>query len=646
MKVKTVQVKMFRNFLDSGTVEIDPEITALVGKNESGKSSFLTALARVLPARNGVGKFATHADYPAWLEKRHRQAQGDEKLANTRPVSVTLVVEPEDCEVFDELLAPGVVPEQEFALMRTYANEIRWTLRWEEAAVVAQIVKTANLTDEVSAAPRAAKTMAELETAIENLRTGDEVHQAVAAAIDKAREEFLGKHDDVGAMVWKVVSARIPRFFYYAHYTTLPSEIEIRKLIEKSNGKASLSEEERTALALLRLAGSDDEYLINADYELRKRELENVANALTDDVLAYWTQNPDLRVHIDVTQVTEPVPNGGKQAVVERLMVRMYDDRHRLSLPFGSRSSGFQWFFSFLAAFSEFEREDQRMVILLDEPAHGLHARAQADFLRFIEERLAPKHQVIYTTHSPFMVQPGQLHRVRVVEDRGRETGAIVSREVLSKDKDTVFPLQAALGYDLAQHLFVAPHSLVVEGSADFTYLTLLSDALVAAGRTGLDERWSIVPVGGADMVPTFVALLGKHVDVTVLVDSQKAGHQKLTRLINDGLLDARRTLMVGQVLGKSLADIEDAFDLEDYLKLYNGAFAAKVKAKDLVGTDPIVARLARHAGVDRFDHGKPADYLLRNRDQVIPKLKPDSLAHFERLFAAINATLPPGRST
>lgn len=641
MKVKAVQVKMFRNFLDSEVVEIDPEITALVGKNESGKSSFLTALARLWPAREGVGQFAAHADYPAWLEKKHRQAQGDAKLASTTPVSVTLVVDAEDREVFDELLAPGVVPEQQFTLMRTYANKIEWTLQWDEAAAVAHIVRTAQVADEVAANARAAKTIKGLEAALSDLQAGDDVHQAVASAIKKARDEFLGKHEDVNKFVWHVVSARIPKLFYYANYTTLPSEIEIRKLFEKANGKSVLSDEEQTALALLRLAGSDDEYLINADYELRKRELENVANALTDDVLAYWTQNPDLRVHIDVTQVTEPTASGGKQAVVEHLKVRMYDDRHRLSLPFGSRSSGFQWFFSFLAAFSEFEREDRRMVILLDEPAHGLHARAQADFLRFIEERLAPKHQVIYTTHSPFMVQPGELHRVRVVEDGGREKGARVSGEVFSKDKDTVFPLQAALGYDLAQHLFVAPHSLVVEGSADFTYLTLLSDALIAAGRTGLDERWSIVPVGGADMVPTFVALLGKHLDVTVLVDSQKAGHQKLERLVRDGLLDARRTLMVGRVLGTTLADIEDAFDVEDYLKLYNGAFGTKVKPKDLVGTDPIVARLARHAGVDRFDHGKPADFLLRNRDQVLPKLKPDSITQFEKLFVAINATMP-----
>jgi predicted ATP-dependent endonuclease of OLD family len=117
-----------------------------------------------------------------------------------------------------------------------------------------------------------------------------------------------------------------------------------------------------------------------------------------------------------------------------------------------------------------------RVVVLLDEPALTLHARAQQDFLRFINERLSPKHQVIYTTHSPFMVETGHLERARIVEDKGPDRGAEVTTEVLATDRDSLFPLQAALGYDIAQNLFVGPNNLLVEGTSDFTYLTLISD--------------------------------------------------------------------------------------------------------------------------------------------------------------------------
>lgn len=322
------------------------------------------------------------------------------------------------------------------------------------------------------------------------------------------------------------------------------------------------------------------------------------------------------------------------------MKVRIWDNRHSLSLPFTDHSAGFQWFFSFLAAFSEYEHRNPPVVILLDEPAVGLHAKAQTDFLRFIEERLAKRCQVIYTTHSPFMVQPGKLERVRLVEDRGKEHGAVVSSDVLTRDRDTLFPLQGALGYDLVQHLFVAENNLVVEGTSDYAYLKIVSDFLALKDRTKLDPKWSIVPVGGADLIPTFVALLGNHLKLTVLVDSRKEGHQKLDRMAKDGYLEKQRIILVGEVLGRRTGDIEDLFEDDEYLALYNKAFGKAIKTKDLKGDGPILARIARLEGVERFDHGRPADVLLREREAVLSKLGDETLKRFEELFKRINDTL------
>lgn len=296
--------------------------------------------------------------------------------------------------------------------------------------------------------------------------------------------------------------------------------------------------------------------------------------------------------------------------------------------------------FSFLAAFSEFEYNNENVIILLDEPAVSLHAKAQRDFLRFINERLSPVSQVIYTTHSPFMIEPDQLSRVRIVEDKGPEKGAVVSGDVLTVDQESLFPLQGALGYDLAQHLFISPHNLVVEGTSDFTYLKLLSDYLNSVGRIGLDEKWTIVPVGGADLVPTFVALLGTHLDVTVLVDARKEGHQRLNLLQNQGLLAKKRLITIGDVLDRPAADIEDLFATDDYLTFFNSAFDQKLKEDGLNGVDPIVRRLARAQGVDRFDHGLPAQWLLMNRAEVLSRLTAETLDRFEKLFIRVNSTL------
>ena len=165
------------------------------------------------------------------------------------------------------------------------------------------------------------------------------------------------------------------------------------------------------------------------------------------------------------------------------------------------------------------EDENRNLLLLLDEPGLNLHAMAQKDFLRFIDERLAPKHQVIYTTHSPFMIDLNRLGSVRTVQDMD-DRGTVVSDDVMVHDSETVFPLQVAMGYQLAQSLFLAPHCLLVNSPSDQIYLQVLGEAVAAQGRPALDPRWVTIPVGGADNLLTYVSLLGEnYVNVAIMMD-------------------------------------------------------------------------------------------------------------------------------
>jgi energy-coupling factor transporter ATP-binding protein EcfA2 len=638
MKLTKVQVRMFRNILDSTEVAIQPNVTCLVGKNESGKTAFLHALWRLNPARVKP-TFSVPEQYPAWLEKRHR-IEG-KNLEQVQPIEALFTWEAADEKTVGEVFGAGVVTTgAPFRLWRKYDNKFGWEHGCSEAKAVENLIAKGPMPKELNKPFKGIPTFDKLAEVI-----ADQVKEQAGAAellaavqqLDARRQALLGS-DSFGDRVWSAVQPRIPRFFYFADYSKLPYTTKINHVLTAGDDK--LEEDEATARALLRLGGAEQEYILNPDYERRTRELENVANALTDDVLKYWSQNPELRVRPEITQRTERRQDG-QHAVLDEMKVRIWDNRHSLSLPFDQHSAGFQWFFSFLAAFSEYDNADPPVIILLDEPAVGLHAKAQGDFLRFIEERLTKRCQVIYTTHSPFMVQPGHLERVRIVEDRGKDEGGTVSTDVLSRDPDTLFPLQGALGYDLAQHLFVGPNNLVVEGTSDYTYFRVLSDFLAGqAGRSSLDPRWSIVPVGGADSVPTFVALLGHHLDVTVVVDSRRDGHQKLRKLASEGYLAKHRIVLIGDVVGAKLSDVEDLFEPNEYLALYNRAFGASLAQSDLSGTDPIVSKIARHLGVDRFDHGRPADVLLRERDTILPTLSHETLKRFEMLFDRINKTI------
>jgi predicted ATP-dependent endonuclease of OLD family len=639
MRLISARVRKFRNILDSGEVSIDPAVTCLVGKNESGKTAFLHALYRLNPARLNVN-FSVPAQYPAWQEKRDRLR--GEHLEDVQPITAVFALDASDLQALEERFGRGTLANPERVVVtRNYQGVLSCDFEFAEMPFVAHVISILEWPRGTKMDANKVRSIEELKTYAEQLRSeasdGDGRVEAAQSVVKQITDRLAS--NDLRAALTKALIDRLPQFLYFSEYSTLPYSAPIKKLLTAK--PADLNDDELTARSLLKLAAAENDYLINPDYERRKRELENVASALTQDVLKYWTQNPELRVQPDITLTTISDHHRGTQSVVDELKIRIWDQRHQLSLPFNEHSTGFRWFFSFLAAFSEYEYRSDPIIILLDEPALGLHARAQADFLRFINDRLTAARQVLYTTHSPFMVEPGRLDRVRLVEDKGQTEGTKVTSDVSTTDPDTLFPLQGALGYDLAQHLFIGSHNLVLEGTSDYTYLRVISDHFAAEGiKTPLDERWSLVPVGGIDLVPTFAALLGNHLDLTVLIDSQKGGHQRLSRLSDQGILNAKRIITVGGVLGRAEADIEDLFMDAEYLDLYNRAFSASLSESQLRGTDPIVRRIARLLGKDRFDHGRPADIFLRHRDEFLPRLSSATLERFEHLFIILNGTL------
>jgi predicted ATPase len=154
-----------------------------------------------------------------------------------------------------------------------------------------------------------------------------------------------------------------------------------------------------------------------ADTEHHIAAIEAISNRLTDEIFEYWTTNDQLSVQFrcEPGRATDPAPyNSG--LVFE---TRIHNARHRVTINFDERSTGFICFFSFLVWFSQLREEyGENVLVLLDEPGLNLHGKAQADLLRYINDRLKPNYQAIYTTHSPFMIDPDALLSVRTVEDK------------------------------------------------------------------------------------------------------------------------------------------------------------------------------------------------------------------------------------
>ncbi|MHA7838724.1 MAG: AAA family ATPase [bacterium] len=628
MRLTAFRVTKFRNIVNSGPIAVDNSVTCLVGKNEAGKSGLLEALYLLNPAYEE--KFDVDEQYPRWLAVSDRRV-GD--LLDCRPISATFALDEEDLESVAAVLGDGVVTGTEITIERKYGNDHNWEFTWSKSKALANLV--AQLPADITKKLTDTSSLEKVRETLTALAPSGEEGNPSAEDIQQARNLLSSLGLDEGSVrdrIVKILKARIPRFFRFTAYNTLPGRIDFKELsgsTDEGPGRSGM----QAARALLELAGTDLDQLGNEDYELRKGELEAVQIDLTNQVFEYWKQNPHLEVLIDVDKKTINRPNG-QTAVSPHLDIRLRDKRTGYSNNFSQRSSGFQWFFSFLAAFSEFEGKEST-VVLLDEPALTLHGKAQADFLRFINERLAPNSPVLYTTHSPFMVEAGSLERVRIVEDHGPPKGATASDQVLASDPDSLFPLQAALGYDIAQSLFVGPHNLVIEGTSDFIYLNVMSRACIASGRSGLDDRWRLLPSGGATNIPTFVSLVGPHLDVTVLADSDTRGMQRVRSMTESGLLEGHRLILASQAADSNNADIEDLFSEGDYLRLYNRTFQAALKVDRLPDGDRIVKRIEQKLG-ESYDHGEVAETLLRHAPDSYTDT---SLNRFARLFELINST-------
>jgi predicted ATP-dependent endonuclease of OLD family len=277
---------------------------------------------------------------------------------------------------------------------------------------------------------------------------------------------------------------------------------------------------------------------------------------------------------------------------------------------------------------------------LLDEPGLNLHASAQADLLRFLED-LSEDYQIIFTTHSPFMISSERLNRVRTVLETDK--GSIISDSIQEKDPNTLFPLQAALGYDIAQNLFVSKKNLLVEGVSDLIILTAISGILEADNRIGLRSDITIVPTGGLEKVATFISLLrGSKLEMACLLDSytDAKGKAKMDNLISEKIIQKNKIRFFDEFLDShNTADLEDLFSKEDYLKLFNSAFHEhkNIELTDLNSSiHQIIIQINKHLGVERFNHYRPANELVKvSNDKT--NFTPQTLDNFEKVFIEMN---------
>lgn len=625
------------------------KMTCLAGKNEAGKSAILQALRRLNPVEDEESNFSDLMEYP-----RRRRFDLDRGGEYAAVLDTVWTLEEDDVADATELFGPGVLVQQDISIRKGYNNRKSWGIEIDESLAVRHIIgDVANLTASVNARLQSCETINALRTALEDHELTDG-ERGVSERLD-ARYP-----DSVPAAVRLFLRDRLPRFLYFPTYATLEGKISLDRLQQVIDDPSRQSASERLFAALLALADTNPQSLasIRRSEELQA-QLEIVSNRVSDEIFRYWSQNRNLEVQFGFRPGLPDDPEPYNTGQVVDLRVR--NTRHRVSVGFDERSTGFVWFFSFLVMLSQMQdRYGDRLVILLDEPGLSLHGKAQQDLLRYMKERLLPTYQVIYTTHSPFMIDAEDLLSVRMVEDQvgsqGEILGTKVSERVLSADGDTILPLRAALGYDITQALFVGEHSLLVEGPSDLLYLQWASRRAEAMGLVGLDRRWTITPVGGIDKVASFAALFaGNLLNVAILVD-YKSGDKRKVKALEEMEMVAEGCVFTASAFVESdEADTEDLIGDDLYMQLINQAYCLKKKErltlpKGGLPEGPIVEKVKEHfqtvaTSGPFFDHLTPATYLF-SHDSNFDDAKglKEAIERFSRFFEAVNGLLAPNQ--
>lgn len=553
MKVKKFRIYNYKSIVDSGDCYPSASVTIFAGKNEAGKTSILEALV----------------DFNINQKIREKAVPIVEEgeVEPTPVVSITFDIGQADIrEIFEDKghqLSKQLLDTYEISIKKSFPDSY---------SIDPGVAKKFEL-DAVKINPESVAKGAALDAQIRDVI--QEVGVLANLALPGFSSDTLGTYPEEFEKYVGIVNSTLPQIPEPQRSVLVPLLHQMQQLCPNFYVKGLSSSEFLSALLeyvpnfilfssfddvfpnkipIVELEQNDwirdlsvisdlDVKTIMQGSERQKKTHKNRINiSLNDDYKKFWVQDlSKLEIDWEGQYLYFWIEEGG----------RYYEPE--------DRSQGKRWHLSFYIRVTARAREDVRNVILIDEPGLYLHAVAQQDILRSLESA-AKETPCFFSTHSPYLIEPDKLERLRLVLKSENEGSMIVNKIHKVADKETLRPILTAIGLELNSGIAHINHinNVVVEGPSDYYFFNAFK---MMQDKDGINFIFG----GGAGNMPKVGTILqGWGCNVIYLYDSDKGYKDALVNIREDWV--ATVPAMVDQ-LPISGSSVEDVFSHEDYVK-------------------------------------------------------------------------------
>ena len=600
MRLRKFRVRAYRCIHDSGEINVS-DLAAFVGRNESGKTTILQALT-LLNKDEPLSELDLCDELADELKDEVTLAEGHFEL-NERETALIAerfprVPEIRSMRLFRTNKAPRVqydfpgvsVSESENATMNSWENFCRRVTDFVET--VPNHIGIQLDAAFFRAPPPRTRDLFENGMA----EFSNRLH-VVAARDPRVVSEWEKVYRDPGSQYENLLSGRTergmlenfietelhPRFVYFSDYKKIYGNINLNEFARESRGPRSGSidlveefDRAETVRNLCYLAELDVETLESMGDSPSKmiKYLHMASNRLTSRLNPAWKGDP---IHVDLRY------NPGN------IMSVVISDVHRDGTITNTgllnrRAEGFKWTFSFIVNFAaETQRAElKEAILLLDEPARNLHPTQQMGISDLLKN-LAGSNQVLYATHSPFMIfdyTPGNLLVVEL--DRRRHLSRIFY-DYWNADDKTLTPILYGLSRGMVESITdreIGTNSrpvIIVETMSDSMYLHAF-DRFLQDPNISMNPLNVVAAHSKNSVLPLAIFYMAHGYRTFVLLDNAGESEQLRSQLEANGFSKAQ--LIPFEKDGRLLRSMEDYIVPEDYMHAVNQTYEVRLRAE------------------------------------------------------------------